>query len=106
MPPRKATKPKGLTKSQVTTEIAEKAGLSKAQVGEVLDALEAVVASELKGGRPVTIAGLVKVAIQHKPATPARPGRNPATGEAITIKAKPARKVVKVRAVKALKDMA
>ena len=52
------------------------------------------------------MAGLVKVTLTRKAATPARPGKNPFTGEAITIKAKPARNVVKVRALKALKDMA
>jgi nucleoid DNA-binding protein len=97
---------KGHTKAQIEAEVAAKAGLTKAQVHEVFSALSAVVGAELKAGRPVTVAGLVKVTLVHKPATPARPGRNPFTGEAITIKAKPSRKVVRVRAVKALKDMA
>ena len=96
--------PKGLTKSQLMSELATKAALSKSQVGSVFSALSELIAAELKGGRPVTIPNLVKLTVQHKPATAARPGRNPFTGEAITIKAKPARRAVKVRAIKALKD--
>jgi nucleoid DNA-binding protein len=99
-------KPKSLTKSQVATEVAAKSGLSKKDVGAAFDALAEVLAKELKSGRPMTLFGLVKVTTAHKAATQSRPGRNPFTGEAITIKAKPARKVVKVRALKALKDMA
>lgn len=101
----RAKAPKGLTKSQMVGEVAEKAALTKSQVNSVFTSLAEVIGAELKGGRPVTIPGLVKVTVQHKPATASRPGRNPFTGEAITIKAKPARRAVKVRAVKALKDL-
>ncbi len=96
---------KAITKAQLTSELSTKTGLTKAQVRDVFTALVEVVAGELKGGRPVTVPGLTKIAVQHKAATPARPGKSPFTGEAITIKAKPARKVVKVKAVKALKDL-
>jgi len=107
MPPKpKSKKDKPLTKSQMTAEVAAKTGIAKSQVNDVLIALAEVIAAELKGGRPVNVPGLVKVTLVRKPATPARPGRNPFTGEAIMIKAKPARSVVKVRALKALKDMA
>jgi len=99
-------KEKGLTKAQIGADIASRTGLSKAQVQDVLAAQAEIVEAELKAGRPVTISTLVKVTLVRKPATPARPGRNPFTGEAITIKAKPARNVVKVRALKSLKDMA
>lgn len=97
---------KSLTKSQVLSEIAGRVGLTKSQVNDVFDSLSALVREELKGNRPLTIPGIVKVSLTRKPATPARPGRNPFTGADITIKAKPARNVVKVRAVKALKEMA
>jgi len=99
-------KEKALSKTQMAAEIASRTGLTKAQVQEVFAAQAEVIGAELKAGRPVTVPGLVKVTLVHKAATPSRPGRNPFTGEAITIKAKPARKVVKVRALKALKDMA
>ena len=105
MPPGKKTKVAALTKAQMTAEIAEKSGLTKAQVKDVLDAMVSVVETELKAGRPVGIQGLIKVTVKHQPARAARAGKNPRTGEAITIKARPARKVVKVRALKALKDI-
>jgi nucleoid DNA-binding protein len=101
----KAKKEKALTKAQMASEIATRTGLTKAQVNGMLDAMSEVIGAELKAGRPVTVPGLVKVTLVHKAATPARPGRNPFTGEAITIKAKPARRVVKVRPLKALKNM-
>ena len=97
---------KSLTKAQMASEIATKTGMSKSQVTSVLEAMTDVISDELKHSRPVTIPGLVKIKIVRKAATAARPGRNPATGEEITIKAKPAKQVVKVRALKSLKDMA
>lgn len=103
MPTKKA---KGITKSQMASEVAAKAGLSKTQVNDVFAAMTAVIYSEIKAGRPISLPGLVKISLTHKKATPSRPGRNPATGETITIKAKPARKVVKVRALKVLKELA
>jgi len=101
----KGPKAKAMTKAQMAAEVAAKTGLSKAQVNDVFQAMGEVVGSELKAGRPVTIPGLVKVTAVHKAATPSRPGRNPFTGEAITIKAKAARRIVRVRALKGLKDM-
>lgn len=102
----KAKKDKSLTKSQMAAELASRTGLSKAQAMDVFSAQSDIVGAEIKAGRQVTIPGLVKVTLVRKAATAARPGRNPFTGEAITIKAKPARAVVRVRALKALKDMA
>jgi DNA-binding protein HU-beta len=102
----KSSKAKAITKAQMAGEVSNKTGLTKAQVNDVFQALSEVVGEELRGGRPVAVPGLVKITLAHKAATPSRPGRNPFTGEAITIKAKPARKVVRVRALKALKDMA
>lgn len=113
MPPRRAPAAaarapanKGLTKSQFVSELATATSMTKVQVTAALAAISTIVGRELKRGNPVTIPGLVKVSLTHKPATAAHPGKNPFTGEAITVKAKPARKVVKVKAVKALKDLA
>jgi nucleoid DNA-binding protein len=99
-------KPKARAKGEIQALVAGKAGLSKAQAGDALAALAEVVAAELKAGRPVVLAGMVKVVIALKAATPARPGRNPSTGEPLTISAKPARRVVRVRPLKTLRDMA
>lgn len=96
--------PKSLTKSELLTDLANKLGQSKAEIGRVLEALAGTVTAELKRGATVTVPGIARLKATHKAATPARPGRNPFTGEAITIKAKPARKALRAAPVKALKD--
>jgi nucleoid DNA-binding protein len=58
-----------------------------------------------KGPGSFTLPGLLKMIIQHKPATKARKGINPFTGEPTIFKAKPARRVIKIRALKKLKEM-
>ncbi len=98
---------KKLSKSQFVAAVADKSGVSKKEATAVLAAMNAVIVHELtkKGkNQEVTIPGLLKLSVSIKPATPARPGINPFTKEPITIKAKPERKVVKARPVKALKD--
>ena len=94
-----------MTKSEFLAALAEKSSLSKKQAGQVLDAISGIVAEQLKAGGEVTIPGLIKLNASVKPATPERPGINPFTKEPTTIKAKPERKVVKARPVKALKDL-
>ena len=59
-----------------------------------------------KGPGIFAVPGLMKITVVNKPATKARKGINPFTKEEVMFKAKPARKVIKVRALKALKDMA
>ena len=59
-----------------------------------------------RGPGTFTLPGLLKVKTQRKPATKARPGVNPFTGEQTVFKAKPARTIVKIQPLKALKDMA
>ena len=96
------------TKSQILAEMAESTELTKKDVATVLDALTAQISGQLgKGGSgQFTIPGLCKIVVQHKPATKKRQVRNPATGEMVWAAPKPARRVVKVRPLKALKDMA
>jgi nucleoid DNA-binding protein len=103
--PASAAKPK--TKGEIYGEIAEKTNLSKKQVSEVFDAMTDVIGKELgkKGPGLFIIPGLLKIKVVSKPATKARPGFNPATKQPIMIKAKPARKVVKVLPLKALKGL-
>jgi len=93
-----------MTKSEFVSAVAEKTGLSRKQASGALEAVQNIVANQLKGSGEVTIPGLIKLTLSEKPATPERPGINPFTKEPITIKAKPARKVVKARPIKALKD--
>ena len=98
---------KNRTKTEIYGIISEITDLPKSKVGEVFDALSLLVEMDLgkKGPQQFTIPGLCKFTTTVKPATPERPGRNPFTGEEIMIKAKPARRVVKIRPLKALKDM-
>lgn len=93
-----------MTKSDFLVALAEKTGLSKKQAGGVLDAVSAIVTDQLKSSGEVTIPGLIKLTVSEKAATPEREGINPFTKQPTIIKAKPARKVVKSRPVKALKD--
>ena len=103
--PKKSSKEKGMTKAQVVSEIASKVGISKSQVGDVFTSLLHIIETELKSSRPTVIPGLVKITVKRKEATKSRKGINPFTKEEITIKAKPARNVVKVKALKGLKEL-
>jgi nucleoid DNA-binding protein len=87
------------TQSQLAAEIADRAELSRAQVKDVLTALEEVVLEEIGNAEKVKIGNLVQLTVRLKPATKARQGRNPATGEEITIAAKPASVDVRARAL-------
>jgi len=97
---------KPLSKSDILNSLSETTELSRKEVNAVLDALEALIEDNLtKGSGIFNLPGLMKIYVHEKKATPEREGRNPATGEPITIKAKPASKVVKVRPLKKLKEM-
>jgi nucleoid DNA-binding protein len=101
-----ASKPK--SKSEIITAIAENTELSRKQVNAVFAALAAQIENAVgkKGPGVFALPGLVKIKVVHKPATKARKGINPFTKEECMFKAKPARNVIKVRPLKALKDMA
>src|SRR5262249_33862385 len=86
-----------LTQSQLVGEVADRAGLSKSDTKSVLDALEEVVLDQLAEAEKVKIGGVVQLTVRVKDATKARKGRNPATGEEITIGPKPASVTVKAR---------
>jgi len=97
---------KPTTKSESLTFIAEKTELAKRDVGAVFDALGTLMKRDLKRGPGVyTVPGLMKVKVVRKPATRARKGINPFTGEEMMFKAKPARNIVKILPLKGLKDM-
>jgi nucleoid DNA-binding protein len=95
------------TKTQIIASIAESTGLTKKQVATVFSELGDMITGHMKrrGSGEFTIPDTgVKVRRVKKPARKARMGRNPATGEAMKIAAKPASTVVRVTALKALKD--
>ena len=96
-----------LTKSAMMDEIAGNTGLTKKQVSAVFDELSTLVERHIKKGAvgQFTLPGLMKIEVRRKPATKARKGINPFTGEETIFKAKPARNVVKIRALKKMKDM-
>ena len=79
-----------LTQTQLATAVADRAQLSQADAKRALAALDEVVLDELGKAGKVRIGGLVQLTVRMKPAKKARKGRNPATGEEITIAAKPA----------------
>ena len=93
-----------MSKSEFLTSLADKTGLSKKQAAGAMDAMSAIVTEQLKANGEVTIPGVIKLIVSERAATEERPGINPFTKEPTVIKAKPARKVVKARPVKALKD--
>jgi nucleoid DNA-binding protein len=99
---------KRLTKSEVLASISKTTGLARKQIKGVFEALTALVKTQVGKKGPgvfVTPSGLMKVVVVNKPAVPAHKGINPFTKQEQMFKAKPARKVVKIRAMKALKDM-
>jgi DNA-binding protein HU-beta len=87
---------KALTKSQIVASVAETVGITKKQAVQCLEALVALAYKNAKN--KFTFPGLGKLVLVNRKA---RMGRNPATGEAIQIKAK---RVVKFRVAKAAKD--
>lgn len=95
-------------KTQILTRIAESTQLSKKQVQSVLDELTNIIEGHIKkkGVGEFVLPGLLKVTTVKKPATKARKGINPFTGEEVTFKAKPASTSVKVRPLKKLKEFA
>jgi nucleoid DNA-binding protein len=104
---KKADRPKAATKGEVYTYIAEKSGLTKKQVAAVFAAMTELITKELgkKGPGLFQVPGLLKLKVVRKPATKAKEVPNPfKPGEMMTVKAKPARNVIKVAPLKGLKD--
>lgn len=98
--------PKGpLSKSALIQSLADKnEQLSRKEVKLILEAIATLGHAELKKNGIFVLPGLVRMVVVKKPATKARKGINPFTKEPTVFKAKPARKVIKVRPVKAAKD--
>ena len=82
--------PLPLTPTQLASALADRAEITRADARRLLGVLEEIVLEELSNAQKVRIGGLVQLTVRVKPAQKKRPGRNPATGEAITIAAKPA----------------
>lgn len=97
-----------LTSAQLYHLIAERTELTRKQVLSVFDELSDIMEGCLKkrGVGEFSLPKLAKFVVKSKPATKQRPGINPFTGENIIIKAKPARRIVKIRPLKKVKEMA
>jgi nucleoid DNA-binding protein len=95
------------SRADVVRQIASATDLKPGKVKEVFGALTALIVADLgkKGAGEFNFNGLMKLRTVDKPATKARKGRNPFTGEEIMIKAKPASRRVRVRALRGLNAM-
>ena len=98
---------KARTKTEVFGGLAEASDLTRKQVFYVFDELAGMIKKDLgkRGPGVFTVPGLMKIKVVRKAATKSRKGINPFTGEPTIFKAKPARNVVKVLALKGLKSM-
>ena len=97
-----------MTKSQILGSISESTGLTKKQVGSVIEAMDSLIERSVRkrGVGEFTVPGMMKITTVNKPAKKARKGINPFTGEETMFKAKPASIAVKVRPLKKLKEAA
>jgi DNA-binding protein HU-beta len=86
-----------LTQTQLADAVADRSGLSRNQAKSAIQALEEVILGEIGNAEKVKIGNLVQLTVRVKPPTKAREGRNPATGEVITIAPKPASVDVRAR---------
>jgi nucleoid DNA-binding protein len=105
MADKKVAKP--VSKSEMYQSLAKATGLTRKQIGTVFDELTDLIRRDVgkKGPGVFALPGLLRIKRVTKPATKARQGRNPATGKPMTIKAKPARTVVRAQPLKSLKEM-
>ena len=87
-----------MNKADLVAKVAELSGLSRTDADRATDGVFAAITTALKAGEDVRLVGFGSFSVSSRPA---RDGRNPATGAAITI---PAGKVAKFSVGKALKD--
>ncbi|MBK7877463.1 MAG: HU family DNA-binding protein [Planctomycetes bacterium] len=100
-----AAKPR--SKGEFFSIVADQVDLPRKQIAQVFDAMGKIIAADLSKSGPgiLNVAGLMKVMVKRMPATKARKGINPFTKQEVMFKAKPARNVIKIRPLKALKSM-
>ena len=98
---------KPMTKTEIINELVQNTELTKKQVSSVFDELAIVIERHIKKRAPgkFIFPGLMKIEVKRKPATKARKGINPFTGEETMFKAKPAYRAVKIKPLKKMKDM-
>jgi len=98
---------KEMTKAEMVTALSEATQMTKTDVTTVIAELGNLIGKNVgkKGPGVFTLPGLLKIEVKVKPATKKRMGVNPRTGEPMEISAKPKMRVVRVRALKGLKDV-
>ncbi len=96
-----------MTKSEIYNQLSEITDLARKDIRGIFDELSGLAEKHLAGRGPgqFTIPGLCKMTVKVRPARKARKGINPFTGEEMMFKAKPKSKTVRIRPVKALKDL-
>jgi len=106
-PVKVAASKKPRSKSDVYSTVAQHAGIHRRDVAAVFHALAGMIKADLSKSGPgiFNVPSMTRITHKRKPATKARMGINPVTKEQVMFKAKPARNVVRVRPLKALKDM-
>jgi len=106
-PVKVAASKKPRSKSDVYSTVAQHAGIHRRDVAAVFHTLAGIIKADLSKGGPgvFNVPSMMRITLKRKPATKARMGINPFTKEQVMFKAKPARNVVRVRPLKALKDM-
>ena len=97
---------KSYTKTELLQRLADSVELPKKKVVEVIETLQAIMYGHAKAGHAFSLPGVFKITVIKKAATKARKGINPFTKEPTTFKAKPARKVIKIKPLKKLKAAA
>ena len=103
-PVSKKSNNKTRTKSEILATLAAETELSKKQVASVVEGLTGMMKKDLSKVGAFVLSGVLKATVVKKPATKARKGINPFTKEEMMFKARPARNIVKIRALKALKE--
>ena len=93
-----------MSKSELIQKVADECSVAKKDVKAVMESLASVGYKELKKTGMFMLPGFAKFMVVKKPATKERQGINPFTKEPTVFKAKPARKTLKARPVKAAKD--
>ena len=98
---------KPCNKSQLTALMCSITGQPRKQIQEMMSCLQDIITAHMKKQGPgeFTLPGILKMKLKYKPATKARKGINPFTGEPTMFKAKPARNTVKISALKKLKEI-
>jgi nucleoid DNA-binding protein len=93
-----------ISKSELIQKIAAEHSMARKVVKAVIESLGTIGYKELNKSGAFVVPGFAKFVVIKKPATKERSGINPFTKEPTIFKAKPARKIIKARPVKAAKD--